>query len=250
MMDWCRLWHDMPTDPKFRTVARVSGQPLSAVIAIFTFMLTDASANAAERGVTQCDDETVASALDLSDDVVTAVRAAMQGRVLDGERLTGWEKRQPLREDNSAERTRAYRERKKLEKATERSVTQCDAPEKIREDTDKSISPLVPPSGGRKASRIGKDWVPSEADEAFAKSQGFSDQQIRSLADQFRDHWLGESGKKAAKVDWAATWRNWCRRDVDWNGPPGTRGRPRGEVAPENDPLLREWLTDEPALTH
>lgn len=133
---WVRLWVDMPTDPKFRTIAKVSKQPLSAVIAVFVFLLADA-ANTSERGVTQCDAENVASALDLEIADVEAVIAAMQGRVLEGNKLRGWEKRQPVREDNSAERTRTWREKKRAETqcdAEKRSVTQCDAP-----DTDTDI---------------------------------------------------------------------------------------------------------------
>lgn len=29
----------------------------------------------------------------------------------------------------------------------------------------------------------------------------------------FRDYWIAESGTKAAKHDWLATWRNWVRRE-------------------------------------
>lgn len=32
---------------------------------------------------------------------------------------------------------------------------------------------------------------------------------------QFVDHWRSASGSKARKVDWDATWRNWCRREAD-----------------------------------
>lgn len=90
MNTWLRLWHNLPTDPKFRTIARVSGQPLSCVIAVFVFLLADA-ATTAERGRTQANDEDVASALDLDEEQVIAIRQAMQGRVLDGDRIRAWE---------------------------------------------------------------------------------------------------------------------------------------------------------------
>lgn len=138
MNSWLRLWHDMPTDPKFRTVAKVSKQPLCVVIAIYTFMLVDAS-TASERGRTQANDEDIASALDLEIEQVTVIRSAMQGRVLDENYLTGWEKRQPKREDNSAERSKAWREEKKKSSEEERKRTQTNANEpkikiQIRED--------------------------------------------------------------------------------------------------------------------
>ncbi len=50
MSQWVRLWDDMPTDPKWRVIARRSGRPLSEVISVFVFMMTNAGANATERG--------------------------------------------------------------------------------------------------------------------------------------------------------------------------------------------------------
>lgn len=114
---WLRLWTDMPTDPKWRTIARVSGQSISVVQAVYLQLLVSGS-NAEKRGVTQCNAEDIASALDETSECVEAVLAAMQGRVLEGVALTGWEKRQPKREDNSENRVKEWRER---------NVTQCNA---------------------------------------------------------------------------------------------------------------------------
>lgn len=144
MITWVRLWHDMPTDPKFRAIAKASKQPLSAVIAVYTFMLTDASANASERGQTHANDETIGSALDLDDEQVSAIRSAMQGRVLNGSTLAGWDKRQPKREDDSADRSKAWRELKKKEAEIERLRTQLNAgerQEKIREEEKEGEEP-------------------------------------------------------------------------------------------------------------
>lgn len=125
----------MPTDPKWRTIARVSGQRIGDVIAVFTFILVDASANATERGRTQSfNAEDVATALDLTTADVVAIEAAMQGRVMDGNRVLGWEKRQPLREDGSAERAKAWREAQKQAKTDPSNAGQTDAnaPERKR----------------------------------------------------------------------------------------------------------------------
>lgn len=130
---WFRLWTDMVNDPKWRTIARVSKQKVGDVIAVYLHMMTMA-ANANERGRTEgFNDEDVATALDIDTEQVTAIREAMQGRVLDGDLLTGWEKRQPLREDGASERGKAFRDRKKAEK--ERTQTQTNANERqIREE--------------------------------------------------------------------------------------------------------------------
>jgi hypothetical protein len=119
---WLRLWHDMPTDPKFRVIARKSGRPISEVLSVFVLMLTNASSNDVERGaLLNWSDEDAAAALDLDPAHVTAIHAAMQGKTLDSDKLSGWAKRQPKREDNSADRVKAFRERSK------QPVTQCNA---------------------------------------------------------------------------------------------------------------------------
>ena len=147
MTSWLRLWHDMPTDPKFRTISKVSKQPLCAVLAMYTFLLVDAS-NATERGRTHANDEDVASAIDLEINQVRVIREAMQGRVLDGNYLTGWEKRQPKREDNSSERSKTWREEQKNRKETERNRTQPNAEKRpdTDTDTDTDIKPMSEPS--------------------------------------------------------------------------------------------------------
>lgn len=114
-MEWLRLWHDMPTDPKFRVVARRSGASLAEVMSVFVMMLTCASM-ATERGTLEgWDDEDAGAALEIEAESVAAIRQAMQGKLLDGDRLMGWDKRQPKREreeDHSTERVREYRARK------------------------------------------------------------------------------------------------------------------------------------------
>lgn len=149
---WLRLWHDMPTDPKWRTVAKVSGQRIGDVMAVYLHLLVCAS-NANERGRTQsfnCED--VATALDIDTEQVAAIVDAMQGRVLDGDQVKGWEKRQAAREDGSAERAKAWREAKKASlnaekthaNATERNQTPDK--DKSREEEKKEKGAKAPSS--------------------------------------------------------------------------------------------------------
>lgn len=102
------------------------------------------------RGVTDVTDEDIASALDVTESAILAIREAMQGRVLDGKRLTGWDRRQPKREDtgnpetgakSSAQRKREQRERERAERGVgecheeSRDVTQGhDREEESREE--------------------------------------------------------------------------------------------------------------------
>lgn len=136
-MDWCRLWHDMPTDPKWKVVARKSGRTIPEVIAVYTHMLVTAS-KAEERGTLAAwDDEDVAASLDMDTEHVTAIREAMQGKVLDGESLSGWEKRQPG-SDDSAKRKRKERERKR---DTSRTDAECHVTSRDRDGTFCDLSP-------------------------------------------------------------------------------------------------------------
>jgi hypothetical protein len=109
----------MPNDPKWRTIARVSKQSIPAVLSVYVHLLVIAS-NATERGRTQnvCSED-LASALDLDAEQVDAILAAMQGRVLDGDMVSGWAKRQVEREDGSAERSKLWREAQKEAKRTQ-----------------------------------------------------------------------------------------------------------------------------------
>lgn len=136
-IEWCRLWHDMPSDPKFRAIAKRSGRPTCEVVAIFTSMLANASANEEERGTLRnWSHEDMGVALDIEPEHAEAIFNAMQGKLLDGNHLTGWERRQPKREDNSAARVKAHRERKKEQRNAD--VTQCNAPESESEADEES----------------------------------------------------------------------------------------------------------------
>ncbi|EIZ2110659.1 hypothetical protein MOQ95_005385 [Salmonella enterica] len=165
---WLRLWHDMPNDPKWRTIARKSNQRIGDVISVYLHVLVNVSSGgetACNAGVTQdvasgnedergriknlCADD-IASSLDLETEQVEQILAAMQGKVLDGDLVIGWAKRQPKREDSSTARVKACRERKRQEKekvgaggssqetACNAGVTQGNAPD-TDSDTDSEV---------------------------------------------------------------------------------------------------------------
>jgi len=135
---WVRLWVDMPNDPKWRVISKLSKQPISLVISVYVHLLTLA-ANANERGRTQTNEENIACALDCEIDDIKAIFSAMQGRVLDGDFITGWDKRQPLREDGSAERSKAWREKKKSLKEERTQTNASERKRTLDKDKDKDI---------------------------------------------------------------------------------------------------------------
>lgn len=90
-------------------------------MAVYIHLLVSASRNVT-RGHIDVTTEDLASALDVTEEVIDSILQTMQGRVLDGDLITGWEKRQVLKEDNGnisqtakspAERKRAQRERER-----------------------------------------------------------------------------------------------------------------------------------------
>lgn len=208
---WLRLWHDMPNDPKWRTISRVSKQSIPSVIAVYVHILVIAS-NATERGRTQgvCSED-IASALDLECEQVEQILSAMQGRVLDGDMVAGWSKRQVEREDGAAERAKAWREAQKQKKtddlnATERNRTHVEREQTPDKDTDKDTDKSNKERGTARGSRLPISFEP---DFQFAVDAGI--QNTLEEASKFRDYWHAQPGQKGVKLDWQATWRNWCR---------------------------------------
>lgn len=138
---WLRLWHDLPTEPKFRTIAKLTNQPISLVMAIYVHLLVEASTNVT-RGVTHCNAESVTSIFDVEIDAVKSIFEAMEGRLLDGNKIKNWDKRQPVREDNSAARVALYRARRAESGSKKtlppKNVTQCNAVKRnVTTDKDK-----------------------------------------------------------------------------------------------------------------
>jgi hypothetical protein len=143
---WLRLWHDMPNDPKWRTIAKFSGQPIALVQAVYLHLLVSASQNVT-RGHANVTNEDLASHFDVTNRDIEAVISAMQGRVLDGTHLTGWEHRQPKKEDHgnkktgaksATQRKREQREREKESRNKNEMSHEChDASHHVTTDKDK-----------------------------------------------------------------------------------------------------------------
>jgi hypothetical protein len=72
--------------------------------------------------------------------------------------------------------------------------------------------PAEPKSKKTKAARLPADWMPTDADLAFCKTER-QDLAPVDVAARFRDFWTAKAGADAAKLDWSATWRNWVRNE-------------------------------------
>ena len=173
-----------------------------------------------------------------------------------------WDDRQ-MKSDSSAERVKAFRERKKQAKqAGNVTVTAQE------EDTDKeeeietvtsfkgrgaNLPPDAPPAAAptpatgsacatpkRKTAsstgtRLPDGWqLPkSWGDWALEERPDMTPADVRREADCFADYWHAVPGAKGRKADWQGTWRNWIRRSD--GAVPSLRGG-RGVAVQQIDP--------------
>lgn len=64
----------------------------------------------------------------------------------------------------------------------------------------------------KRGSRLPTDWALPNAwgQWALAKHPHWTADTVRAVALKFRNHWIAKVGKDASKLDWLATWQNWC----------------------------------------
>lgn len=230
-MDWVRLYHDMPADPKWRVIAKKAGQRIGDVIAVYTFVLCNGSSNAVKRGVTHgFVAEDVAAAIDVQEGDVIAILDAMEGKVLKNGQLLGWEKRNPIREDCSTERVRKHRE----------TVRNAMKPPETEEETDKKtpslrsgVAPAVPtlPKPVRRQSTSLPEGFPGgpeiEAAREYWQRKGRLDLDSDDEIQKFRAHHSAH-GKRMA--DWSGAWVTWYSNSVRFNDPPGGKTPPAAKI--------------------
>ncbi len=78
----------------------------------------------------------------------------------------------------------------------------------------------------RRGTRLPADFEPGEAERRLAAELGLD---LLAVLAEFRDYWAAIPGAKGVKLDWAATLRNWLRREAkragSWgSGPADGRG--------------------------
>lgn len=254
-MDWLRLWHDMPNDPKWRTIARVSRRSISEVMAVYCHLLVMASSNP-DRGHVDgitCHDmsrenvtnvtfvtcheinlvEGISTALDIEIEHVEVILSAMQGRVLSGSKMSGWDGRQPKREDSganesgaksAAQRKREQREREKAEAQNpgchdeSRTVTQShDREEERRLDT-----PPPPPIyasevfDSRNKFSMTQDWLPCEKSfSAVLTMNAMAGQTLHAdLLLEFKSFWIASPDEHRTHAKWEHALAMAMKRDL------------------------------------
>ena len=69
--------------------------------------------------------------------------------------------------------------------------------------------------GETRGTRLKADWTASPELCAFALELGLN---AANITPQFIDHWIAQPGQRGLKLDWDATYRNWCRREAQIRG--------------------------------
>lgn len=88
----------------------------------------------------------------------------------------------------------------------------------------------------KKATRLPEDWTLPENYRAWALTL-LDDATIQWEADKFADYWWSCPGQRGVKLNWLATWRNWCRRVYEQQSV--SRGTKRQTWQLSDDELLQ-----------
>lgn len=246
-IDWFRWHHGSVTDQKFQLIARKAQASVAEVIAVWATLL-EAASMADDRGLAGDPDcEAIDCALGITDGTTARIITAMADRGLlteDGY-ITSWEKRQPKRErenDNSTERSRAFRER-------QRHATPCNATEhtetpreeKSREESTSSLrSDVVAPHAAdepqrktsgtpKRATQLPNDFEPDETASRVAAELGVS---VSRELPKFRDY---HAAKGKPMKDWQAAFRTWLRNAKEYARPAAKQTDRQRQI---------EWLAD------
>lgn len=136
--NWYRVHHGMVSDPKWPLIARNSGQNVGTVVAVWCSLLDYASQNEDRGSVRGFCPEEIDALYGYDEGTVSSVMQAMEqrGMIVD-DVVVSWEKRQASKTStganggpmSSTERSRLYRERKKLQRdmADGNAATPCNA---------------------------------------------------------------------------------------------------------------------------
>jgi len=74
-----------------------------------------------------------------------------------------------------------------------------------------------------RGTRLPPAWQPSPDLQAWARAKR-QDLDLEDTLERFRDHWAAQPGQRGVKLDWAATYRNWVRREKPPTLYAGARG--------------------------
>jgi hypothetical protein len=138
--------------------------------------------------------------------------------VIDGGwRLINYTKYRELRDEESVKASKREwwnKNRGKLDASLEpldHTRSHSTQEEAEAEADKKENSKTTPASRAARGSRLPIDWEPGSEEREFAIKEGISGDVLNTVARTFVDYWISQPGAKGVKLNWSATWRNWCR---------------------------------------
>jgi hypothetical protein len=91
-----------------------------------------------------------------------------------------------------------------------------ESPSEISSNIVSITIPQASKPTAKRGNRLAPDWQLPDDWRMWARTNfpASTDAQVTDQAEQFRDYWIAKPGAQANKLDWEATWRNWCRRGL------------------------------------
>ena len=251
MSRWFRHYAGMMRDEKLVRVAVRAKQPVERVVWVWGAIL-ESAAEINDGGRYEFDAGEAAYFLRCDDDELVRIVSGLEdsGRV-SGSVVVRWSDRQ-FDSDSAKERQRRYRERRKAgSDVLERNDNMGEASQSVTRDvtvtsrdgavtlqeTDTETYQKEEPTGSSKkrGARLPEDFFP---DMTAAAEAGLSKAEAEREALKFRDYWISQPGQKGVKLDWPATWRNWCRNAAE------RRPAPRATAPPSQQRSVSDVLSE------
>ncbi len=241
-MRWLRLYDDVLDDPKVQQLP-------PALFKHWINLLCLASKSDPRGSLPSVAD--VAFRLRLPTGKVSVILASLTSVGLldqtpDGHAVHGWNGRQRA-SDDVTERVRRHRDRQD-ETLQTRSVQRSETPLDTDTDTEQIQNgepPVGPPASApaepakprpvpkARPTRVPETFAVTDRLAEFAAAKGLSPPEIAAEAEKFRDHYQA-TGK--TMVDWAAAWRTWVVRSIEFR----TADRPANGAHPVRAPSQKD----------
>lgn len=203
-LPWFRMYSEAVDDEKLRLLAFEDRWHFVAILCLKAQGTLDSSAPFLERRI--------ATKLGLQPAHLDEVkRRLIEVQLIDADfQPIKWGKRQFRSDHNAAERKRNQRD-KERDCDSHNDVTTTDrdshATEQSRDRAETEQS-----RGEKRSTRLPDDFSLTNERRLVAEAERLPAE--RTFA-KFCDYWRSVPGAKGRKLDWDATWRNWCRNDKD-----------------------------------
>lgn len=225
-MRWFRLYHSVLDSTKVRRLPDAAQLDYLLLLCCASEHRERTKENTGDTGLSPADAAWRCRRDSMTASVHLMERAGLVAIVDDRIVMHGWEERQRAHTDDSYERLKAWRQRKRDLKRHDNVISNVtETPSDTDTDTDtdtekeKRVLSFSPPARTAKkplGTRLPTDWrLPDDLKQWAMDAYNLDAQRVVRISLSFRDYWLAAAGAKARKADWAAAWRTWVRKEMD-----------------------------------